>query len=176
MPIRNFEFKARTRKLTELEEYFLSQNPIFTGEDEQTDTYFKVQKGRLKLREGRIENALIYYERPDSAAAKISNVLLHKLEPGQTLKQILGASLGIKAVVRKVRKIYFIENVKFHFDTVDGLGQFIEVEVIDETGSAEIATLENQCRHYAEFFGILPEDYVSESYSDLILRKLGAAN
>lgn len=171
MPIRNFEFKARTSKLAELEQRLLNLNPLFKGEDEQTDTYFKVQNGRLKLREGRIENALIYYERSNSASAKLSNVILYKLEPGQALKQILEASLGVKVVVRKIRKIYFIENVKFHFDVVDGLGQFVEVEAIDESALIDVVSLESQCRHYADYFGVQTGDYVSESYSDLIFDK-----
>ena len=67
MPHINFEFKATTNNLSFLENKFLELNPKFIGEDHQADTYFNVEKGRLKLREGNIENSLIYYERKDVA-------------------------------------------------------------------------------------------------------------
>jgi predicted adenylyl cyclase CyaB len=74
-------------------------------------------------------------------------------------------------IVSKKRKIYFIENVKFHFDTIKKLGTFIEVEAIDTNGEFGIEKLKEQCDKYAAFFDIKPEDYISLSYSDLILEK-----
>jgi predicted adenylyl cyclase CyaB len=74
-------------------------------------------------------------------------------------------------VVKKNRKIYFIENVKFHFDTIDELGTFVEVEAIDNTGNIGIEKLKEQCRKYAELFEIKSEDYISLSYSDMILER-----
>jgi predicted adenylyl cyclase CyaB len=145
-------------------------SPVFIGEDRQTDTYFNVAKGRLKLREGNIENALIYYERQDVADAKRSDVILYKHQPDSSLKDILIRIHGVKIVVNKVRRIYFIDNVKFHFDRVEGLGTFIEVEAIDAAGENDIDKLRKQCRQYAAFFEIEEQDYVSLSYSDLILK------
>ena len=67
MGIKNFEFKARVYNLDNYDKKLLSLDPAFHGIDEQVDTYFRVSKGRLKIREGNIENALIYYERDDVA-------------------------------------------------------------------------------------------------------------
>ena len=86
------------------------------------------------------------------------------------MKLILTEVHGVKVVVEKRRKIYFIENVKFHFDTLEKLGEFVEVEAIDRDGSIGVEKLEDQCREYAEFFGVEKSQFVSESYSDLILR------
>lgn len=174
MPHINFEFKARTKNLNSLENKLLQLKPIFIGEDKQTDTYFNVDKGRLKLREGNIENALIYYERQNVAGAKQSDILLYKHQPDQSLKDILIKIHGIKVEVKKIRKIYFIDNVKFHFDTISGLGTFVEVEAIDNSGNIEtdgyrIEKLKEQCRKYADLFEIKSEDYISLSYSDMIL-------
>ena len=171
MAILNFEFKARRNDLEEAEKRLLSLTPKFIGEDDQTDTYFNVEHGRLKLREGNIENALIYYERENTSDAKQSDILLYKHVPDKNLKDILTRSLGIKVVVNKKRKIYFIENVKFHFDTIKELGTFIEVEAIDANGESGIEKLKEQCNQYSRFFDIKPEDLVSLSYSDLILEK-----
>ena len=167
----NFEFKARALNLEELEELLLKQNPCFAGEDRQIDTYFNVAHGRLKLREGIIENALIHYERSNTADAKQSNVILYQHQPDGSLKQALTAALGIKTVVDKKRRIYFIANIKFHFDVVKDLGTFVEVEAIDENGSLGVEYLKEQCAAYISLFGIRTEDFVAESYSDLLLAK-----
>lgn len=171
MSILNIEFKARTTKLVALEAILLERIPLFIGEDHQVDTYFNVPTGRLKLREGNIENALIHYEREDLAGSKSSHVLLYHHQPDNSLKDILTKSLGIKAVVDKKRKIYFIENVKFHFDTVEGLGTFVEVEAIDRDGNIGREKLQSQCDAYAALFDIPPGDYCPLSYSDMILQK-----
>ena len=52
-------FFATTSDLKNSEHQLLLLNPKFIGEDNQEDTYFNVAKGRLKLREGNIENSLI---------------------------------------------------------------------------------------------------------------------
>lgn len=171
MTILNFEFKAGTNNLDGLEKKLLELNPVFIGEDHQTDTYFNVPTGRLKLREGNIENSLIYYERQNTAGAKQSDVLLYKHSPDKTLKDILVRTHGVKVIVEKKRKIYFIDTVKFHFDTIMGLGTFIEVEAIDNTGEIGIEQLKEQCDKYARFFEIKDSDYIALSYSDLIMEK-----
>ena len=71
----------------------------------------------------------------------------------------------------KKRKIYFVDNVKFHFDTVEHLGDFIEVEAIDSTGDIGIDTLKEQCKKYQALFGICEDSFIAESYSDLLLAK-----
>jgi adenylate cyclase, class 2 len=169
MPINIIEFKARVKDTAKLETMLKELNPVFKGEDHQVDTYFKVQQGRLKLREGKIENALIWYDRPNDKGTKHSKVLLYKHGQDAALKEILATAHTVKAVVDKQRKIYFIDNVKFHFDHVEHLGHFIEVEAIDEDGSLGLHKIQEQCDHYAAVFGLQPEDYVAVSYSDLIM-------
>ena len=170
MSILNIEFKASTKKLAALETLLQQHNPVFIGEDHQIDTYFNVSLGRLKLREGNIENALIHYEREDTAGTKSSHVLLYQHQPDKALKEILIKTLGIKAVIDKRRKIYFIDNVKFHFDTVEGLGTFVEVEAIDKDGSIGKEKLQAQCDEYAALFNIDIADFCALSYSDVVLK------
>jgi hypothetical protein len=68
-------------------------------EDHQKDTYYNVPDGRLKLREGNIENALIWYQR-DIARAKQSDILLYKHAPDDALKKILFKTSWVKVVSR----------------------------------------------------------------------------
>lgn len=167
----NYEFKARCADTAAMEERLAAFEPRFAGTDHQIDTYFNVAQGRLKLREGNIEQALIHYDRSDVAGAKQSNVLLYHHQPNTTLKDILIKSLGVKVAVDKIRKIYFVDNIKFHFDQVAELGSFVEVEAIDMDGTIGLERLQAQCTQFAELFGIRPEDYVAVSYSDLLLAK-----
>jgi adenylate cyclase, class 2 len=165
----NIEFKAKANNIEALEERLQTLNPRFVGLDHQIDTYYHVAKGRLKLREGNIENALIWYERSDFAGAKQSDIILYEHAPDDALKNILEKLHGIKIVVDKQRKIYFIDNVKFHFDRVEGLGTFVEVEAIDSDETIGVEKLSAQCKYYASFLEIAKQDYMEVSYSDMLL-------
>jgi len=165
----NIEFKAKANNIEALEEKLLSLNPQFIGKDHQKDTYYNVITGRLKLREGNIENALIWYQREDVGGAKQSDILLYKHAPDDALKNILVKLHGVKIIVDKIRKIYFVENVKFHFDRVEGLGTFVEVEAIDSNGEIGIEKLKDQCNFYINFLEIKTENFMKISYSDMMM-------
>ena len=167
----NYEFKARCSDIEKLESKLKKLNPLFVGIDHQIDIYFHVPNGRLKLREGNIENSLIHYNRSNTAGAKQSDVTLYQYQPNKSLKEVLTKALGVKVVVDKKRKIYFIDNVKFHFDEVNELGSFVEVEAIDKDGSIGIEKLREQCDYYAQLFQITNEQFIAESYSDLLAKK-----
>lgn len=169
MTIKNFEFKAKVGELEKYENKLLTLSPTFQGLDHQIDTYFNARQGRLKLREGNIENALINYDRENISGSKESKIILYEHPPNIALKNILVRQLGVKIIVDKKRKIYFIENVKFHFDVVEKLGKFIEVEAIDNKGEFAIEELRLQCDKYFNFFELTHDDIIDKSYSDLIL-------
>lgn len=169
MNIKNFEFKARVDEIEKYENKLLTLNPKFQGVDHQIDTYFNVQKGRLKLREGNIENSLINYDRENVSGSKESQIILYQHDPNIALKNILTRQLGVKIIVDKKRKIYFIDNVKFHFDVVENLGTFIEVEAIDSKEELTIEELKKQCDNYFDFFELTEQNVIAKSYSDLIL-------
>lgn len=164
----NVEIKARCSDPNRIRAILREQGAEEIGLDHQVDTYFQVNHGRLKLREGNIENSLIQYYRPDQAGPKKSEVSLYQSEPGSTLKEVLTHALGVKAVVDKQREIYFIDNVKLHIDTVEDLGYFLEIEAIDYDGTLGIDYLQDQCEYYMELFGITQDDLLEQSYSDMI--------
>lgn len=171
MGITNVEIKARCANQEAIRSYLKEHAADFKGSDHQVDTYFNVPNGRLKLREGEIENNLIHYERPDGEGPKQSRITLYSPQPKSSLKDVLTNALGVMVVVDKVREIYYIENVKFHVDTVEGLGTFMEIEAIDSDGSIGKDKLNEQCRHYLSEMDIKEQDLVSGSYSDLLLSK-----
>ncbi len=165
----NIEIKAKCSNQDKIRRYLESQQADFKGVDHQVDTYFNVPKGRLKLREGDIENYLIYYDRSDKIGPKSSKVTLFAVEPGTTIKKVLTDSLGVLVVVDKKREIYFIDNVKFHIDIVLGLGTFMEIEARDPDGNIGEVKLNEQCQKYQTELGIIDEDLISVSYSDLLM-------
>lgn len=171
MSFLNIEIKARCADATLIRDYLLTQGADFKGTDHQTDTYFNTKTGRLKLREGHIENNLIYYERNDQAGPKSSLFQLVKVEDAAGLKEVLARAYGIKVVVNKSREIYYIGNVKFHIDEVPVLGSFIEIEAGNKLAGLSAEQLHEQCNFYLTVFRIAPSDLVSESYSDLLMKK-----
>ncbi|MEM7373132.1 MAG: class IV adenylate cyclase [Bacteroidota bacterium] len=167
MPL-NIEIKARTNRSEAIREYLQDRQADYRGTDHQTDTYFHCQSGRMKLRQGNIEQSLIHYERSDQAGPKASKVSLYHPKPGPELKTLLTHALGIWKEVRKARDIYFVDNVKIHLDTVDGLGTFVEIEAIDTDGSIGQAKLLEQCQYFMAEFQIKEEDLLEQSYSDMV--------
>lgn len=167
----NVEIKARCGNAAAMRQVLQQHGALFIGTDAQTDTYFKVPQGRLKLRQGNIENALIYYERPNTKAQKASQVHLCPLtaEEGPRMAALLAASLGVLVKVEKRREIYFIDNVKFHLDQVPGLGHFVEIEAIDKDGTLGKARLDEQCTYFMQLLGIAATDLLEASYSDMLL-------
>jgi adenylate cyclase class 2 len=167
----NIEIKARCGDPSFIRNYLLSHDAKFKGTDEQTDTYFNAKNGRLKLREGIIENNLIYYERENEAGPKSSKFNLIPVSDASLLKYTLEKSIGIKVIVKKKREIYYIRNVKFHIDTVDGLGSFIEIEAGNIMADLPENELRKQCENYLKEFGVMEDELVDVSYSDLLLDK-----
>jgi adenylate cyclase, class 2 len=167
----NIEIKARCANPDRIRKYLVGHHAVFKGVDHQTDTYFNVQQGRLKLREGNIENNLIYYERNNHAGPRSSVFRLIKMEQPLELKEILVSSLGIKTIIRKKREIYFLHNVKFHLDEVEGLGTFMEIEAGNLTADIPEESLRMQCDHYIKELGIRHGDMIDVSYSDMILEE-----
>jgi len=169
MPFLNVEIKAKCNNPQFIRDYLITHKAEFRGIDEQTDTYFNVASGRLKLREGNIENNLIFYERDNEAGPKNSSFNLVKIEDAKGLKEVLSKSSGVKVVVKKKREIYYIGNVKFHIDDVPGLGSFIEIEAGNIVADLTRQQLKEQCDFYVAKFGLKPEDMIAVSYSDMLL-------
>lgn len=169
----NIEIKARCSNPERVRQILEDCSAEFKGVDHQIDTYFNVPTGRLKLRQGNIENSLIFYNRPNDAGPKRADVSLFRTDTpgGSQLHETLTSALDVLIVVDKQREIYFIDNVKFHIDTVESLGNFVEIEAIDETGTLGPEKLRTQCDYYIKLFNIAEADLVNVSYSDLLLER-----
>ncbi len=166
--VRNIEIKARIVDLSVIRNRLIDRKAKFVGLDHQIDTYFQVKSGRLKLRQGNIENHLIYYERPDQDVPKLSEVLLYPVERNSSIRQLLTKALGVDVIVNKKREIYFIDHIKFHLDVVRDLGTYVEIEVIDDGAGIEPEVMIKTCEEFMQVLVIESEQLVSSSYADLL--------
>jgi predicted adenylyl cyclase CyaB len=168
----NIEIKAKCFYPEKVEAFLLQQHARFIGMDHQKDTYFNVPNGRLKLRQGNIEKNLIFYNRPNQQGHKQSDFSLAPVNNGDETQKLLQQALGIKVIVIKQRKIFYIDNVKFHIDTVERLGSFVEIEAGNRNyPDKTVEKLQQQCEYYMKVFEIKPDDLIVNSYSDMLLEK-----
>ena len=138
----------------------------------QTDTYFVVRKGRLKVREFHSgESELIYYMRHEGKGDRWSNYEVIDLKDGSRLKTILSKLFRIRVVVRKKRQLYLYKNARIHIDAVEGLGRFIEFEVIVNSGKRQARGVYNELR---KLFGIEEASLIKYSYADLMERSINS--
>jgi adenylate cyclase, class 2 len=164
----NLELKARHADLTAARAaaFLLGARPA--GVEEQTDTYFRVPNGRLKLREIAGQPAvLIFYERPDEHSARLSGYLLVPVPDPALLKGALTAALGIRGVVHKRREILLWHNVRIHLDEVADLGTFVEFEAVLGKG-AEESVAATRLEELGSALKIQAADHVAASYADLL--------
>jgi len=164
------EIKARVSSLDPIREKIISWGTEFQGTYMQTDTYFNTASDRLKMREveGEPTAMLIYYDREDIPDPKRSDVLIVETGEPETLKTILGRSIGVKVIVEKSREIYQHQGTRVHLDVVEGLGTFIEFErpitdVLEDRRVLEVLM---------EELDIKAGDLITVSYSDLKLEKV----
>lgn len=159
--------KARCTDPAAAESILLQHKADYKGLDVQTDTFYEVDAGKLKHRQGNIENVLMHYNRQQCGSAKKTEVLLYLKNPSAATIDQICSGKQVLAQVKKLRKIFFIENVKFHIDQLDGLGHFIEIEAIDLEGALGIEILQQQCSFYKELLQIADEDLINDSYIDI---------
>lgn len=168
MAARNIELKARLHDPEAARRIAQSIATRYVGVEEQVDTYFHCTKGRLKLREINRQSAqLIQYVRSNQTEPKPSDYQLVPVVEPELLKQALTAALGVRAVVRKRREIFLVDNVRIHLDAVDPLGDFLEFEAVlgsEVTDAAGHAQLED----LAARFHLQPQDLLACSYGELI--------
>ena len=165
---RNVEIKARVPdfEALRLRAAALADGPVKIID--QLDTFYITPRGRLKLRvlaPDRCE--LIQYTRADDSTAKTSTYEIVRSDDPASFSRILESALPIRGVVTKTRHLYLIGQTRIHLDEVEGLGTFMELEVVlskgqtTEYGAAIADDLMSK-------LGIQREDLISGAYIDLL--------
>jgi adenylate cyclase len=135
---------------------------------EQDDTFFACPHGRLKLRafaDGRGE--LIAYERPDASGPKTSDYVIAPITDPAALRTALERALGSVGRVVKHRTLFLAGRTRVHLDRVQGLGDFLELEVVLRDGEAESAGIA-EAHALLERLGVAATQLVATAYVDLL--------
>ena len=165
---RNVEIKARVSDAAQL--YARAQAIADGGPVEmlQDDTFFECPNGRLKLRAfSESEGELVFYRRHDSAAPKESQYIVTPTSCPLKLRETLASALGECGRVRKKRTLFLVGSTRIHIDEVEGLGDFMELEVVlteNQSVDEGIAT----ARRVMQQLGINEDDLVDKAYVDLL--------
>jgi predicted adenylyl cyclase CyaB len=166
--MRNLEIKARVTSFRPVRGA-LRRLPgaAFHARIRQTDWYFRVPSGRLKLRVAgaRRDGELIAYLRPDQATARTSEFQRLPAPDAASTRRLLDRMLGSRACVRKRREVWLCRNARIHLDTVEGLGQFIEIEVVVTEGMPQARQL---MKALTSVLRMDRESLVARSYGELL--------
>jgi len=167
---RNIEIKAKADNFTSQVAIAakISDKELVTLR--QNDTFFNVPEGRLKLREFPDAKAmLIFYHRSDTRGPKLSDYHISEIDDALGLKSVLEKAYGIRHVVKKTRSLYMSGRTRLHFDRVEGLGNFIELEVVLDTNDS-IENGEAEAEFLMQKLNIQKDDLVDVAYVDLLER------
>lgn len=170
----NIEIKARIHSVDDLVERARSlSDDRHLQLIHHDDTFFPVADGRLKLRVfGDGSGELIHYQRRDADGPRRSDYVITPIAEPDGLREVLGRALGTRGRVRKHRILALVGSTRVHLDRVEGLGHFLELEVVLQPGQTD-AEGQAIAQGLMEALGIGPGALVSRAYLDLLIEAGG---
>ena len=168
---RNIEIKARIPSVEALAPKAAALATKGPVEIEQDDTFFRCDSGRLKLRTfPNGSGELIFYQRANQHGPKESFYLISQTSSPDTLREALVAAYGQMGRVRKHRTLFLAGRTRIHLDQVEGLGHFLELEVVLADGEpAERGVRE--AHELMKKLGVQPSQLIEGAYIDLLARQ-----
>jgi predicted adenylyl cyclase CyaB len=164
----NIEIKARALNFDEIRRRAEELSDTPAEVIPQEDIFFNTPKGRLKLRVlANDRGQLIYYTRPNQDGPKRSDYHISHTSDPTNLKRVLELAYGIRGVVRKRRYLYLIGQTRIHLDDVEGLGQFLELEVVMREGQSDVDG-QAIAEDLMASLGIATTDLLEGAYMDMI--------
>jgi predicted adenylyl cyclase CyaB len=165
---RNIEIKARIGSVAEL----LPRVQALAGGAatliEQDDSFFPCTHGRLKLRrfaDGSAE--LIHYQRADAGGPKLSDYVRVPVTDADALHTALARAQGELGRVQKRRWLLLVGATRVHLDEVQGLGDFLELEVVLAEGRSE-AEGQAEAERLMAALGVQSGQLLAGAYLDLL--------
>lgn len=173
--MQNIEIKARVADLAAIEARVRPLADQGPEDLEQDDTFFVCVDGRLKLRQmGPGQAELIFYRRANVRGPKVSSYFIVPVPHPDVMRQTLTDVLGTAGRVRKRRRVYRVGQTRVHLDEVEGLGTFLELEVVLERGQA-IDDGKRMADKLLRALGVADTDLIPGAYLDLLCAVDGAA-
>lgn len=168
----NLELKCRTKSLESAHTAARSLGIQPAETLLQTDVYFAVPRGRLKLRRISGKPAeLIQYDREDVPGARWSRYSRFEVSQPDLLQEMLANALGIRGIVHKTRTLYLYGAARIHLDNVEGLGAFLEFEIVEPEGEEATRLMEK----LRSVFSVEQDDIFGGSYIDMLPAASGPA-
>ncbi|CAG0932099.1 adenylate cyclase, class 2 [Thermoflexales bacterium] len=168
---RNIEIKARIKNIDAILSRAAALADQGPREIIQDDTFFECKNGRLKLRVlSPAEGQLIFYRRPDQKGPKESFYLVSTTTTPDALRESLSLACGQVGRVHKNRTLFLAGRTRIHLDRVEGLGDFLELEVVLEDGE-RVETGEAIAQDLMEKLDVRPDQLVEGAYIDLLRLK-----
>lgn len=168
---RNIEIKARIAGVDPLAaalSEFADDGPMAIAQD---DTFFRCENGRLKLRSfDAARGELIFYRRADSLGPKESNYTIAPTTAPDAMREALTLALGATGRVRKARILFLVGRTRVHLDRVEGLGEFLELEVVLRDGEA-MQTGMHEAHALMARLGVQQSQLIDTAYVDLLNSK-----
>jgi predicted adenylyl cyclase CyaB len=168
---RNVEIKARIASVEELvpkAAAIADKGPV---EIIQDDTFFSCESGRLKLRAfSKEEGELIFYRRADQQGPKESFYLRSPTSAPETLRDSLSLAYGEAGRVRKHRTLFLVGRTRIHLDKVEGLGDFLELEVVLAEGEPTGVGV-REAHELMTKLGVDPSQLIEGAYVDLLAQR-----
>lgn len=167
----NRELKAYCNDFAAARQLLRDHGASFVEVKEQVDYYYRLppvdsadSTRRLKLRIEHGRGELIYYCEGQEAGARTSRFQTASTDDPM-MGDVLAAALGIRAIVRKQRELWRKDNVVFNLDTVESVGQILEVEVQAQDGY----DIDLQITEYQRLFQPCLGDHIVGSNEDLVV-------
>jgi predicted adenylyl cyclase CyaB len=165
---RNVEIKARVQNPRLLRQRALKLATAPSQVLHQEDVFFRAAVGRLKLRIlSDTAGELIHYQRPDVPGCKESRYKIVETPTPNETRHLLADALGEAIVVKKRREVIFVGQTRIHLDEVEGLGSFMELEVVLQPGQAA-SDGEKIAAELVHRLGVKEADLVTGAYADLL--------
>lgn len=173
---RNVEIKARIDDFSQLYAKIALLADGLPEIIDQDDTFFLCPNGRLKLRTfSASRGELIFYQRPDHAGPKTSFYTLTETQDPDSLRETLKLAYGEVGRVIKQRTLFMIGQTRLHLDRVQGLGDYIEFEVVlDDTQTQQQGI--DIAEDLLERLEINRQELVDRAYVDLLNEKTHRKN
>ena len=167
----NIEIKARIDSVEHLTPVAASLSGGDPVEVLQDDTFFSCDTGRLKLRafsDG--TGVLIFYQRSDEKGPKPSFFTTAPTDATDALRNTLSLAYGQTGRVKKQRTLFTVGRTRIHLDRVEGLGDYLELEVMLEEGEATELGVQEAYGTLSKL-GVQRSQLVEYAYVDLLADK-----
>lgn len=171
--LQNVDFKCELRDPGLARLALKRFNSILAATVSHRDTFFRVPDGRLMRREAEGEPVeYVLYHRVDRPIPTISRFTI--LSEDEARLRLGAADPPVWVEVWKQREIWLLQNARVHLDQVEGLGWFMEIDVL-VTRDQHVGRCHELIRRIREALAPALGGLIATSYADMVAMESDAA-